>query len=173
MAGVNMRYAIIENNKVINVVVANEYFVGGIQSDTANIGDNYINGEFIKHGHQPKINLEISLSGGDGRNDPIGMYNDGINAISVNATLKMPDNSILPVTKEYRIILRLSDGTKYEMIGVNMINGICSFDYTSTGKTGEVTIEAEDMTETFNIGDIIYGLDVVGDCCFKVYRKIV
>ena len=168
-----MRYAIIENNKVVNVVVSDESFVGGIQADTANIGDDYINGEFITPIPQPKIKLEINLSGGDGRNDPIGMYNDGVSAIAVNATLKMPDNSILPVTKEYRIILRLCDGTKYEMIGVNMVNGVCSFNYTSIGKTGEVHIEAEDMTETFDISGVIYGLEVVGDCCFKVYRKIV
>lgn len=166
------RFAIVENGKVINTVIAPDNFIGGIQSYTANTGDDYINGEFITPSNQPKIKLEISLSGGDGRNDPIGMYNDGTNSIDVSASLRMPDNSILPITKEYRIILRLCDGTKYEMIGVKIVNGICSFTYTTIGKTGEVHIEAEDMTETFDIGGTIYGLEVTGNCCFKVYRKI-
>lgn len=167
-----MRYAIIENNIVINVVEADESFEGGIQNDTANIGDNYLNGIFVSPSSQPKIKLEISLSGGDGRNDPIGVYNDGVNKLSVHAALKMPNDSILPVTKQYRIILRLCDGTKYEMIGVNLTNGECSFDYTTIGRSGEIHIEAEDMTEQFDIGGIIYGIEMSGDCCFKVYRQM-
>lgn len=169
-----MRYAIIDNGKVVNVVEADDSFEGGIRSDAANIGDDYINGEFIKPDQTttPKIKLDISLSGGDGRNDPIGLYNDGTNSISVNIALKMPDGSILPITKQYRIILRLCDSTKYEMLGVNIVNGQASFNYTTIGRTGEVYIEPEDMTETFNIDGTIYGVEVCGDCCFKVYRQI-
>ncbi len=42
-----MRYAIIEDNKVVNVAVADEPLTPSwIASDTAQIGDTYANGEF-------------------------------------------------------------------------------------------------------------------------------
>ena len=43
-----MRIAIIENGKVINVIVSNIIPINGVESETANIDDDYINGEFIK-----------------------------------------------------------------------------------------------------------------------------
>lgn len=169
-----MRIAIIENDKVVNIILSNTIPQNGVASDTANIGDDYINGEFItpQQTSMPKIKLEISLSGGDGRNDPIGLYNDGVNYIGVNVALKLPDDNILPITKQYRIIMRLCDGTKYEMLGVNIVDGQASFNYTTSGKTGEVHIEPEDMTETFDVGGVLHGIEVTGDCCFKVYRQI-
>lgn len=43
------RYAIVESGIVTNVAVAYEPMASNwIESDTANIGDLYINGEFIK-----------------------------------------------------------------------------------------------------------------------------
>jgi hypothetical protein len=64
-----MRYAHIENNKVINVIVVKEEDLGLfpdwllVKSDDAGIGDDYINGEFIPQ-PQPAIELpprKISL----------------------------------------------------------------------------------------------------------------
>lgn len=50
-----MRYAIVDEGTgtVVNVVVASEGYVAGrgllaVASDTANIGDHYENGEFLK-----------------------------------------------------------------------------------------------------------------------------
>jgi hypothetical protein len=64
-----MRYAHIENNKVINVIIVKEEDLGLfpdwelVKSETANIDDDYINGEFIPQ-PQPEIELpprKISL----------------------------------------------------------------------------------------------------------------
>ena len=45
-----MRYAIIENNRVVNVAVSDSaLFENWIQSDNAEIGDKYENGTFIKY----------------------------------------------------------------------------------------------------------------------------
>lgn len=48
-----MRYAVLENNEVVNVINANtefiaEYQMNAIQSDSADIGDLYQDGQFIK-----------------------------------------------------------------------------------------------------------------------------
>ena len=57
-----MRYAHIENGKVINVIVVKEEDLGIfpdwelVKSETAGIGDDYINGEFIPQS-QPEIEL--------------------------------------------------------------------------------------------------------------------
>jgi hypothetical protein len=57
-----MRYAHIENGKVINVIIVKEEDLGLfpdwelVKSDTVNLGDDYINGEFIKP-PQPEIEL--------------------------------------------------------------------------------------------------------------------
>lgn len=57
-----MRYAHIENGKVINVIIVKEEDLGLfpdwelVLSETAGIGDDYINGEFIKP-PQPEIEL--------------------------------------------------------------------------------------------------------------------
>ena len=57
-----MRYAHIENGKVINVIIVKEEDLGLfpdwelVKSETVNIGDDYINGEFIPQ-PQPEIEL--------------------------------------------------------------------------------------------------------------------
>ena len=57
-----MRYAHIENGKVINVIIVKEEDLGLfpdwelIKSETAGIGDDYINGEFIP---QPQLEIEL------------------------------------------------------------------------------------------------------------------
>jgi hypothetical protein len=57
-----MRYAHIENGKVINVIIVKEEDLGLfpdwelVKSETANLGDDYINGEFIPQ-PQPEIEL--------------------------------------------------------------------------------------------------------------------
>ena len=57
-----MRYAHIENGKVINVIIVKEEDLGLfpdwelVLSETAGIGDDYINGEFVKP-PQPEIEL--------------------------------------------------------------------------------------------------------------------
>jgi hypothetical protein len=57
-----MRYAHIENGKVINVIIVKEEDLGLfpdwelVKSDDAGIGDDYINGEFIPQ-PQPEIEL--------------------------------------------------------------------------------------------------------------------
>jgi len=57
-----MRYAHIENGKVINVIIVKEEDLGLfpdwelVKSENANIGDDYINGEFIP---QPQLEIEL------------------------------------------------------------------------------------------------------------------
>jgi hypothetical protein len=49
MGGVPMRYAVIQNSVVVNVVAADEpLFENWVEGETASIGDLYIDGEFVK-----------------------------------------------------------------------------------------------------------------------------
>ena len=167
-----MRYAIIENGKVINVIEADENYSEGIQSDTANTGDAWDGLTFTKP-EENNLFVTISMSGGDGRTDPIGVANDGIEALSVGIAIKDKTGATVPISGSWRITLRHEDGSVYEILAVTITNGLASFSYTTTGRMGEVSINDYDLTEKFPINGKTYGLKVAGSSKFKVYRKVI
>jgi len=166
-----MRYAIIENGKVVNVIEADENYSEGIQSDTANTGDTWDGSNFIKP-EENNLYVTISMAGGDGRTDPIGVANDGVEALVVGIAIKDKDGIVIPLSGSWRITLRHEDGSVYEIIAVTITNGLASFSYTTTGRMGEVLISDSDLTETFPIGGKTYSLKVAGVSKFKVYRRV-
>lgn len=166
-----MRIAIIENGKVKNVIISDSIPENGIQSDTANIDDSWDGFNFTAP-EENNLFVTISMSGGDGRTDPVGVANDGVESLGISIAIKNKAGSVIPISGSWRIILRRSGGSEDETLAVTLTNGIASFDYTTTGKTGEVSINNSDLTEKFDIGGKTYGLKVAGDSNFKVYRKI-
>lgn len=106
-----MRYAQIENGKVINVIIVKEEDLGLftdwelVKSETAGIGDDYINGEFIPQ-PQPEIELpprRISL-------DEIR------NALTLAEKIKWDNNKtdeITTVKVEFAQPLLVSDATPW------------------------------------------------------------
>ena len=106
-----MRYAHIENNKVINVIIVKEEDLGLfpdwelVKSDDAGIGDDYINGEFIPQ-PQPEIELpprRISLD-------------DIRNALTLAEKIKWDNNKtdeITTVKVEFSMPLLVADATPW------------------------------------------------------------
>ena len=106
-----MRYAQIENGKVINVIIIKEEDLGLfpdwelVKSETAGIGDDYINGEFIKP-PQPEIELpprRISLD-------------DIRNALTLAEKIKWDNNKtdeITTVKVEFAQPLLVADATPW------------------------------------------------------------
>lgn len=106
-----MRYAHIENGKVINVIIVKEEDLGLfpdlelVKSETAGIGDDYINSEFIPQ-PQPEIELpprRISLD-------------DIRNALTLAEKIKWDNNKtdeITTVKVEFAQPLLVSDATPW------------------------------------------------------------
>ena len=89
--------------------------------------------------------VDITLSGGDGRNDPIGLLNDGIDAVHVVATIKDRDGNTVPVTMPFRVELRRENGEIYDIVLVNVVNGVAEFDYKTTLPPALVYIDEKDL----------------------------
>lgn len=123
--------------------------------------------------------IHVGLSGGDGRNDPIGVANDGIEKLHVVCTARQSADPASPVIgalpdKTWRILLRIAaDATEYENITAAMLNGVMTFDYQTTNPLAVlIKIDPNDMNEIFEIAGYKYGIKLMGDLEFKVYRKI-
>lgn len=124
-----MRVAIIENNKVVNVIVADE----GIECINGNIGDDYINGEFITPEKTSKPEIIITEIGSDDSNQILKTFNSGIickvgSTISVKAEIRM-NGSIVPLNDYFRMPLIASDGRE-RIVLANFINGKASISST-------------------------------------------
>lgn len=124
------------------------------------------------------IFFHIDLSGGDGRNDPIGVANDGVDKLHVRCVAKAtqePTSAAITAIpdKSWRILLRHIDKTEYETITVAMSAGVIEFDYyTSNPKTGLVYVDESALDEIFEIGGYNYKIKLVGDIQFKVSRNL-
>ncbi|MBI9092716.1 MAG: hypothetical protein JEZ12_26165 [Desulfobacterium sp.] len=122
--------------------------------------------------------LHVALAGGDGRRDPIGIANDGVETINVVATLRQAEeieSTILEsIAGDFRIILRQNSGAEFSTIKVAMEAGVIQFPFkTTSSMTGLVNILSSDMTEIFSLGEKEYRLKIVGDTQFKVYENFV
>ena len=122
--------------------------------------------------------LHVALVGGDGRSDPIGIANDGVETINVVATLRQDEeveSSVLEsISGDFRIILRHSSGDEFSTIKVAMDAGVIRFPFkTTSSMTGLVNILSSDMTKTFSLDGKEYRLKIVGDTQSKVYENFV
>ncbi|WP_027360338.1 hypothetical protein [Desulforegula conservatrix] len=125
------------------------------------------------------IYAHVVLSGGDGRNDPIGVANDGIEGLNVICTVRQSEDPGSPVIealpdRTWRLLLRTSAGSaEYETISASMVSGVMSFTYKTTNQLAVlVKIDPNDMNEIFELGGFKYGIRLIGDLQFKVYRKL-
>jgi len=120
--------------------------------------------------------LHITLTDGDGI-DPIGMLNDGVDAISISAAFRQtadPASAVLTmITGMWRVVIRDSDNLVYDIIGVEFINGVASFPYTSTNRPAICKLHESDLNALpIIIGETEYKIVLVNPVEFKVYRTL-
>jgi len=120
-----------------------------------------------------EIFLHIDLSDGDGLS-PIGIVNDGANSIHVVATLRQtsdPNSDVIPLSGKWRIPIRDDQGHIYDIILVNVIDGVADFYYSTTHRPAVCHIDEKDF-EPLSYNNELYLIKIVGNTTFKVYRAI-
>ena len=122
------------------------------------------------------LHLHITLTDGDGI-DPIGMLNDGVDAISISAAFRQatdPASAVLTmITGMWRVVIRDSDNLVYDIIGVNFINGVASFPYTTTNRPAICKLHESDLNALpIIIGETEYKIVLVNPVEFKIYRTL-
>lgn len=127
-----MRCAIINNGKVVNVVEADENLEGGIESAVANIGDDYIDGEFIP----PFVTIRPEIIIKSINSNDVDAIIDGISeitckiatTITVIAEIKKNGNTI-PLNDYFKMPLIASDGRE-RIVLAKFVNGIANISST-------------------------------------------
>lgn len=128
-----MRYAIIENGKVVNVAEADEGF-DGIQSDIANIGDTWDGQNFIKPVAEVLPEIVITNIVSD-KSDSIIRFDFSDISCPVGATLtcaaelRAHGGSVIPLTDSFRMPLRSRDGRE-RFVFVSFSSGAATFSST-------------------------------------------
>jgi len=120
-----------------------------------------------------EIFLHVTLTDGDGLK-PIGIVNDGASKIHIVATLRKTSDSnsdVIPLSGKWRIPIRDDQGRIYDMILVNLVDGVAEFDYTTTHRPAVCKVDENDF-ETIEISGVKYKVKIVGDNNFKVYRTL-
>ena len=159
-----------ENGNTINTILADSAFVEKVYPGHFQ--------EVIEEeptGPTP-LHLHITLTDGDGI-DPIGMLNDGVDAISISAAFRQtadPASAVLTmITGMWRVVIRDSDNLVYDIIGVEFINGVASFPYTSTNRPAICKLHESDLNALpIIIGETEYKIVLVNPVEFKVYRTL-
>jgi hypothetical protein len=176
------KYVELENNTVVNIIEANSAFVSQypnkyIQYPTSGckVGQTYLNGNFIDSPDY-SLYLHINLTDGDGE-EPIGILNDGIDSLHVNAIFRQTSESssqILTMINNYwRVVIRDSDGLIYDIVKVTFVNGVADLYYKTTNKPAICNLLEKDLNEMPVIFNTIqYTIKIVGDTKFKVYRSL-
>lgn len=130
-----MRYAIIENNKIINIISATAEFaqsIGAIRCEGSfSIGDMFINGEFIK-GDQPKSFVVVK---------PMYMRLalDHFNLLdAIEQALELPQNKVKKIAFEYALAFERDD---------EMINGFAQAFGLSESSVDEIFMYAQSIQQ--------------------------
>ena len=127
-----MRIAIIENDKVVNVIISNTIPINGIVSDIANINDDYINGEFIPPQVIVKPEIIITaISSNDADNIINGLSEitcKSGSTINVTAEIKK-DGNIVTLTDSFKMPLIASDGRE-RIVLAKFVNGTANISST-------------------------------------------
>lgn len=188
-----MKFALINNEDVIeNIIVADQAFVDTLtgyqhvvnvtEIVSVGIGDIYRDGVFYKpesEGPQATpsyLFLHIALTDGDGI-DPIGMINDGVDAISISAAFRETEdpasNILAMINGMWRVVIRDSDRLVYDIIGVNFVNGMASFSYKTTNRPAICKLHESDLNALpIVFGETEYKIVLVNPVEFKVYRTL-
>ena len=184
-----MRFALINNDIVESIIIANQAFADTlvgyqhiVDVTEASVTKNHIyrDGVFYKpESEEPQTTpnylfLHITLTGGDGI-DPIGMINDGVDAISISAAFRGtedPTSNILTmISGMWRVVIRDSDRLVYDIIGVDFTEGVSTFQYKTTGKPAICKLKEADLNAIpIVIGETVYKIVLANPVEFKVYR---
>jgi hypothetical protein len=119
-----------------------------------------------------RVYLHISMAGGDGM-IPVGIVNNSTDTIQFTATLrasKDPASEVVPYSKEWRIVVRDTEGKAYDVLKVAMAEGVINLAYNTMNPPAVCNIDPSDMTDLVELEGIQYALEILGDAEFKVYR---
>lgn len=116
----------------------------------------------------------INVTGGDG-NTPIGIVNDGVDSFSINVAIREgeePDSAIVTsfTNMNYRVKIREDSGSIYDIINVNFVDGVSTFNYSTTNKASVCLVQEDDLIP-INIGSVEYKIGLVGNTEFIIYRN--
>lgn len=121
----------------------------------------------------PTIYLHISLSGGDGDADVLGVNLDGSNPIHVVGTLREGSDSASPVVEAvsgtWRVQLRDQAGGIYDIVQVTMTAGVAEMDYTPATNLRPALVH---MDEADLIRVEGYTVRLANPVEMKVYRTL-
>ena len=126
-----MRYAHIENNKVINVLMLEDWALADypdwvlVQTETAGIGDGYVNGEFIAKLPDPVSTSETFLH-------VTYPTLSAVNAqVDLTVSVKFADGSPVPVQSTYYVpVIRLADSKQIAFLTVDFTDGVANVNFT-------------------------------------------
>jgi hypothetical protein len=134
------------------------------------------NGVSFEDAPEPdRLFIHLAMTGGDGR-DPIGIQNNGIDALNVVATFRQsesPSSAVITAIDgaSWRITVRNAKGDVYDIVDVAFTAGVASFAYTTNNKPDVCRILEADF-EQIEISGTTYQLKLIGDSTFKVYRQL-
>ena len=119
------------------------------------------------------IFLHITLSGGDGDPDVLGVNLDGSNPIHVVGTLREGSDSASPVVEAvsgtWRVQLRDQAGGIYDIVQVTMTAGVAEMDYTPATNLRPALVHMEEADLTRVEG---YNVRLANPVEMKVYRTL-
>lgn len=127
----SQRYAHIENNKVINVLMMEDWALADypdwqlVQSDIAGMGDDYIDGQFVSTPIPVDTNTYLHVT-----------YPElsQVNAqIDLTVSVKFADGSPAPVQSTYYVpVIRLADNKQAAFLSVDFTDGVANVNFTPT-----------------------------------------
>lgn len=115
----------------------------------------------------------ISITGGDGLTPP-GICNDGVNALDISLAIRsgpMPDSPLLPISGTWRILIRSKDGPIYDIVSIQVTDGLGEARYTTTLPPCECTISEDDFDQ-LEYGGASYRVRLASPVAIKVYRTL-
>jgi hypothetical protein len=119
--------------------------------------------------------IHLGMTDGDGR-EPLGIKNNGTDILGIVATFRQSADPVSPVIEaitglSWRVTIRNEAGRIYDIVDVAFVNGVASFNYTTTGNPDICSIRESDFDQ-IELGGTTYVLKLVGDSTFKVYRQL-
>ena len=72
------------------------------------------------------------------------LLNDGIDALTVTITLYDTKKVVIPINRQVRIVLREDNGALYDLVWVDLVAGMATFNYSTIGRPAIVHIAQSD-----------------------------
>lgn len=134
-----------------------------------------------------EIWYHVDITGGDNKT-PIGIRNDGVDSVTVNITARETekiDSPIRPITDDFRVNIRTVDGNMYDVILLNLVDGVGSITYTDDNSKGNILnisipdnmrvhINPDNSITDYDRdrNDLFYSVHIIGETQIVVYRVI-